>query len=196
MTNKLLLAAVAATATILPATAQAQRAPAAVIVVVDSNRAARECNACRTALASLQSQGQALQTRAQTLSTQLQPERTSLETAVRALNNKQPDAALQQRIAAFQQREQQAQQELSRSQQNLQAIQANIVRQINERIGPVVNQVMAARGANLVLDTDARLANSPALDATDAVIAGLNTALPSISVTPLPQQQQQSPQGR
>lgn len=196
MGKKFLLMSLAASAVALPAAAEAQRAPAAAIVVVDSNRAARECNACRTALQSLQSQAQALQTRVQTLSTQLQPERTSLETAVNALGTRQPDAALQQRIRAFQQREQQANQELARGQQNLQSIQANIVRQINERMGPVVNQVMAARGANLVLDTDARLASSPALDVTAAVIAGLNSALPSITVAPLPQQAQQAPQGR
>ena len=196
MTNKLLLAAVAASAVALPAVAQAQRAPAAVVVVVDSNRAARECNACRTAWGTLQSQAQTLQTRQQTLDTQLRPEAQSLEAAVRALGNKQPDAALQQRITAFEQRRQQAAQEIGRGQQNLQSIQANIVQQINARLGPAVNQVMTARGANLVLDTDARLANSPAIDVTNDVIAALNSSLTNISVTPLPQQRQQAPQGR
>lgn len=198
MTKTLLLAAVAATTVILPGLAQAQRLPAAVVAVVDSNRAARECTACRTAWSNLQSQAQALQTRQQTLDSQLRPEAQSLETAVRALGNKQPDAALQQRITAFEQRRQQAAQEIGRSQQNLQSIQANIVQQINARLGPAVNQVMAARGANLVVDTDARLASAPALDVTNDVIAALNSSLPSISVTPLPQQQQQqqAPQGR
>jgi len=196
MTKTLLLAAVAATTVALPGVAQAQRVPAAVIAVVDSNRAARECNACRTAWSNLQSQAQALQTRQQTLDTQLRPEAQSLEAAVRALGNKQPDAALQQRATAFEQRRQQAAQEIGRAQQNLQSIQANIVQQINARLGPAVNQVMAARGANLVLDTDARLASAPALDVTNDVIAALNTSLPSITVAPLPQQQQQAPQGR
>ena len=35
-----------------------------------------------------------------------------------------------------------------------------------------------------------------ALDITNEVLAQLNQQLPSVSVTPLPQQQQQQPQGR
>ena len=54
---------------------------------------------------------------------------------------------------------------------------------------------MTARGANIALDTNATLAHSQTTDVTADVLAGLNRALPSVSLTPLPQQQQQ-PQGR
>ena len=182
-----------------PTAALAQRAPAAVIVVVDTDRIYRECNACRTAQTQLQSQVTTLQNRQQTLATQLRTEGQAIQTAVNALAGKEPDAALQARARAFQTRQDQAQQELSRGQQNLQSIQANIVRQINARLNPAITQVMNAQGANIAVDTNATLSHAPAVNVTAQVLAALNASLPSVSVTPLPQQQQQQqtqPQGR
>jgi outer membrane protein len=171
-----------------------------VVAIVDTARVYRECNACRTAQAQLQSQATALQNRQQTLRNQLSPEGTQLEQAVRALNGRDPDAALRQRITAFQQRQEQANQELATTQNRLQSVQANIVRQINERLDPIINQAMTARGATVALSTDATLAHAATIDITNDVLARLNQALPSVSVTPLPQQQQQQaqpqPQGR
>ena len=189
------IAALAASAALVPSVAVAQRAPAAVIVVVDSERIYRECAACRTAQTQLQSQVNALQTRQQTLANQLRPEGTSIQTALQALNGKDPDAALRTRVQAFQTKQQQAQQELQTGQQRLQSIQANVVRQINERLNPAINQVMTARGANLAVDVDATLARSQTLDVTAEVLAALNRTLPSVSLTPLPASAQQ-PQGR
>jgi Skp family chaperone for outer membrane proteins len=193
----LLLISAAAAAVALPAAAQAQRAPAAVVVVVETDRVYQECNACRTAKTQLQAQAQALQSRQQTLASQLRPEGQSIQAAIQALNGKDPDAALKKRVEDFQTKEQQANDELSRSQQNLQSIQANVVRQIEERLRPVINQVMTQRGANMAVDVSSTLAHAAGTDVTDSVLAGLNAALPSVSLTPLPQQQQQQqPQGR
>jgi outer membrane protein len=195
MKNRIVAALIAATA--LAAPAMAQRAPASVVVVVNTDRIYRDCNACRTAQTQLQSQVAALRTRQQTLETQLRPEGQAIQTAVNALAGKQPDAALQNRVKAFQQKQDQANQELSRGQQNVQSIQANVVRQINERLQPVINQVMTQKGANLAVDEGSTLAHSQATDVTNDVLAALNTALPAVSLTPLPQQpQQQTPQGR
>jgi Skp family chaperone for outer membrane proteins len=194
---KIHLAAALIAASALSAPVMAQRAPAAVVVVVDTDRIYRDCNACRTAQSQLQSQVQALRTRQQTLEGQLRPEGQAIQTAVNALAGKQPDTALQNRIKAFQQRQETANQELARSQQNLQSIQANVLRQINERLQPAINQVMTQKGANVAVDVDATLAHGTAVNATNEVLAALNAALPSISVTPMPQQpQQQTPQGR
>lgn len=179
-----------------PALAQAPagRVPAAAIVVVDSERVYRECTACRTAQTQLQSQVTALQTRQQALVNQLRPEEQAIRAAVTALGGKEPDAALRARVTAFQKRQEDANQELGRSQQNIQSIQANVLRQINARLGPAINQVMVARGANLAVDVDATLARSQSLDVTTDVLAALNRTLPSVSLTPTPAQQQ--PQGR
>ena len=138
---KTYLAAALIAASALAAPAMAQRAPAAVVVVVDTDRVYRDCNACRTAQTQLQSQVQALRTRQQTLETQLRPEGQAIQTAVNALAGKQPDAALTNRVKAFQQRQETANQDLARGQQNIQSIQANVLRQINEKLQPAINQV-------------------------------------------------------
>ncbi len=197
MRHILTLAALAASATAFSTTAQAQRAPAATIVVVDSNRIYRECNACRTAQASLQSQATALQTRQQSLAGPLRTEGQAIQTAINALGSKEPDAALRTRVQSFQTRERQANEELQRSQANLQSIQQNVLRQINTRLGPAINQVMVQRGANLAVDVESTLAHSPTTDVTTAVLAALNATLPSVTLTPLPAQQQPAqPTGR
>ena len=193
--KKLTFGALAALALSLPATAPAQRIGTAIVAVVDSERISRECTACRAAQAQLTTQGNTLRTRAQQLQQQLQTQGQPLQTAVSALNGRQPDAALQQRITAFQTQERNAQQELQRSEQTLRSTQAHVQQQIGARLMPIINTVMQARGANVVVDRGVTLAVSPALDITNDVLAQLNQQLPSVSVTPLPQQQQQ-PTGR
>lgn len=199
MRNLTLIAALAASSLAIPTAAHAQRLPAAVIGVVDTNRIYRECTACRAAQTQLQTQQTQLQARQQTLMNQLRPEGEQLQQAIQALGDRQPDAALRQRAEAFQQRQNQANQELSQAQQRLQSTQAHVLQQINQRLEPIVTQTMTARGANVVLSTDATMANAPVVDITNDVLARLNQALPAVSVTPLPQQQQQQqqqPQGR
>jgi Skp family chaperone for outer membrane proteins len=194
---KTYLAAALVAASVFATPALAQRAPAAVVVVVDTDRIYRECNACRTAQTQLQTQVTNLRNRQQTLENQLRPEGQAIQQAVTALAGKQPDTALQNRVKAFQTRQEQANQELAKGQQNIQSIQANVLRQINERLQPAINQVMTQKGANLAVDVDATLAHGQGTNVTNDVLAALNASLPSVSVTPLPQQQQQqNPQGR
>jgi Skp family chaperone for outer membrane proteins len=196
MRHILTLAAVSAAALSLPATALAQAVPAAVVVVVDTNRVSNECNACKTAIASLRSQAQALQTRQQTLATQLRPEGEAIQKEIDALAGKAPSDALKTRAQAFQKKEQDAQEELERGRQNLQAIQANVLRQINDKMEPAISQVMSQRGANLAVDVGATLAHAPAVDVTNAVLAAVNATLPSVSMTAPAQPAQSTTQGR
>jgi Skp family chaperone for outer membrane proteins len=189
----LISTAIAASA-LVPSVALAQQPPAPIILVVDSNRVANECNACKTAAASLRSQATAFDTRRTTLNNQLSPERQSIQTAVNALQGKAPDAALQARIKAFETKAQAAQTELETTQQRLQSINVNILRQIKEKLDPAVKAVMAQRGANLMMEEDNTLAHAAGLDVTPAVIAQLNSTLTTISATPMPQQAQ--PSGR
>ena len=193
--NKIIIGALAALVAI-PTAAPAQRLGSAIVAVVDSDRIARECTACRAAQTQLATQGNTLRTRAQQLQTQLQTQGAPIQTAVNALSGRQPDAALQQRITAFQTQENNARQELARGEQNLRSTQAHVQQQISARLLPIINTVMQSRGANLAVDRGATLAASPALDITNDVLAQLNQQLPSVSVTPLPQQQQQQPTGR
>jgi outer membrane protein len=176
----------------VPGIAHAQKVPAAVVVVVDTDRVYRECTACVSAQTQLQALVTSSRNRAQELGQPLQTERQSLEEAAQALRNQTGSArtsgetALNTRLQAFQQKQTAAQQELAQLEQNIQSTQANVLRQINERLNPVISQVMSARGANVALDTNATLARGANLDVTNQVLAQLNAALPSVSVTPLP----------
>ena len=197
-------AALAALSLSMPGIAVAQRAPGAVIVIVDTERVYRECTACRAAQTQLQAQVTSAQQRAQALGQPLQTEAQSIEQAAAALRNQSgaarttAETALQQRVNALQARQTTANQELARLEQNIQSTRANVVRQINERLNPIITQVMTQRNANLALDVGATLARANGLDVTDAVMTALNQQLPSVSVTPLPagQQPAATPQGR
>lgn len=194
--KKLLIAAAAASAAIVPQAAFAQAVPAAQIAVVNLERLYRECTACKAANTQLQSQGTGFQTRRQQLTTQLQTEAQSLQTAVGALAGKQPDAALQARIQAFQTKQQQAEQELGNREQQIQRNRAHVLQQINARLDPILTSVMARRGANVMIDAGQTLKSNPSLDVTNEVLAQLNTALPSVSVNAPAQAQTTPPQGR
>jgi len=191
--KKIAIAALAAA--VLPQAALAQNVPAPVIVVVDSNKAGTECNACKTALAQLQQQAQSLQTLRQQLGTPLQTEQQQLQTAIDALKGKQPDAALQARITAFQTKQNQAEQQLDTRAQTFERNRAYVLQQIRTRIGPAIEAVQTRRRANLVLDGSQTARFSPSLDVTADVTAELNRTLTSIATT-APAQAQQAPQGR
>jgi outer membrane protein len=195
--------ALAALSLALPGVAQAQRTPGAVIVVVDTDRIFRECTACKAAQTQLQGMVTSARTRAQQLGTPLQTEAQSIEQAGAALRNQTgaaraaAESALNSRVQQFQTKQTTAQQEVARLEQNIQSTQANVLRQINERLNPIFTTVMNAHQANLALDVNATLARSNTLDVTNEVLSALNQQLPSVSVTPLPQQPAQpQPQGR
>jgi Skp family chaperone for outer membrane proteins len=192
MKNATLRAAVAALAIAIPATAHAQKVQGAAVVVIDTERVYRECTACVSAQSQIQGLVASAQTRAQQIGQPLQTEAQSIEQAAAAIRNQSgaartsAETALNTRVQAFQQQQTSAQQELAGLERNIQSTQANVVRQINAGLNPIYTRVMNAHNANLALDVNATLAHSGALDVTNEVLASLNSALPSVSVTPLP----------
>ena len=189
----IILAATAA-AVALPGTANAQRA---TVLVVDTDRILNECTACRAASTQLQSQVQQGRTRAQQLEASLKPEAEGLEKAVQALGTRQPDAALQQRINAFRTKQQQGATELQNRERTIQSTQAHVQQQIGTRLVQIVEQSRARRQASVVVAKNSTIASDTSIDITGEVLTALNQQLPAVSVTPLPQQQQQTrPQGR
>jgi len=178
-----------------PQAAAAQTIPNAIVAVVDGNKAATECTACRTALAQLQQQAQGIQTLRQQLGAPLQTEQQQLQTALEALKGKDPDAALQARITAFQTKQNQAEQQLATRAQTYERNKAYVLQQIRAKIGPAIDAVQARRRANLVIDAGSTASFSPSLEVTNDVIAELNRTLTSIGTT-APAQTQQQPQGR
>ena len=191
MRKILVLLAAATGATLVATPAAAQRAS---VLVVDTDRILGECTACRAASTTLQGQVTAGRARAQQLQTQWQTEQKALETAVTALAGKQPDAALQQRIQRYQTSRQQGEAELAQKESQIQSTQANVQRQIAARVVQISEQSRARRQADIVVGKNATLASNNANDITAEVLAALNQQLPSVSVTPLPQQA--APAGR
>ena len=181
--TKMLFAALAASTFVVPAVASAQALPAPVIAIVNIQRAQTQCNACKTALAQLETQLNGLNSLKTSLEAPLCTEAAALEAAANALAGKPADAALKARATAFQNKQSDAERQLGARQQAFQANRAHVLSQINAKLEPVVAAVLAKRGASVMLDTSQVIRSAPALDVTADVIAGLNASLPSISTT-------------
>ena len=192
----LLISSALAAAIIAPSAASAQTIPSAVIAVVDLERVTGDCNACKTAAAALRNQVTAVQNRQQALAGPLQTEQKAIQTQIDALNGKAPDAALQARAKAWETKRQQDSEELAKQQAQVQANQQYIQKQIQDKLGPIYQQVMQRRGANVLLETGSTLAAASAVDVTNDVLAGLNAALPTISTTAPAAPAKSQPQGR
>jgi outer membrane protein len=172
-------AALASALFVAPIAVQAQAVPAAIVVVVDTQKIFAECNACKSAQTQLQSQATAIQQRAQALGAPLQTEAEAIQ---KAAGGKAPDAALQTRIRALQTKESTANQEIQGRQQTFARNRAYVAEQINTKLNPIISQVMQKRGANVAVDQGATLAAASSLDVTADVLAQLNAQLPSVSV--------------
>lgn len=183
MKTNFLAAAALAAAIVVPHGAQAQAVPAAVIVTVDTQRIFAECTACKAAQTQLQAQQTSLQQLAQSLQAPLQTEAQAIRTALAGKTPDAADAATKARITALETKGQQAQQQLQQREQGFQRNRAYVSEQINAKLNPIITQVMQTKKANLAIDTQMTLAAASSLDATDEVLAQLNTALPSVSTT-------------
>jgi Skp family chaperone for outer membrane proteins len=181
--TKMLFAAVAAAAVLVPQAATAQALPAPVIGVVDIERASTQCNACKTAFATLEGQVNSLKSFQTSLQTPLQTEATAIQTAVNALNGRQPDAALTARIQAFEKKQQDAQRQLSARDQAFQRNRAHVMQQIGTKLDPALATVLAKRGATMLLDSSNVVRFATSVDVTNDLIAALNASLTSVSVT-------------
>jgi outer membrane protein len=192
--NKLLFSAALAVSIGAGSAANAQAIPAATVAIVDLEKVTTECTACKTAAATLRSQIAGLQTREQALTGPLQTEQKSIQAAIDALKGKEPDAALQARAKAWETKRQQAAQEIGRQQDQIKRNQAYISQQIQTKLGPIYQQVMQKRGANVMVEVGSTLATSSSLDVSNDVLASLNAALPTVQTTAPAAAQQ--PQGR
>jgi outer membrane protein len=192
--NKLLFSAALAASLGAGSAANAQAIPAATVAIVDLEKVTTECTACKTAAATLRSQIAGLQTREQALTGPLQTEQKSIQAAIDALKGKEPDAALQARAKAWETKRQQAAQEIGRQQDQIKRNQAYISQQIQTKLGPIYQQVMQKRGANVMVEVGSTLATSSSLDVSNDVLASLNAALPTVQTTAPAAAQQ--PQGR
>ncbi|MEN3971509.1 OmpH family outer membrane protein [Sphingomicrobium sp. XHP0235] len=199
MKNLLIAAGLIGAATLSPNTASAQAVADAKVGIVDVERVVTTCNACATALQAIEAQARAVQARETELGTPLQTQGQALQAEITALNGAEPSAALQQRAQAFEQQRTNAANEIRQRQATVQRNRNYVLQQIGTALDPVYRQVMASRGANMLIPQNNVLGNMPAVDMTGDVLAALNASLTTIQTqAPAPQQPAQQPaaQGR
>jgi Skp family chaperone for outer membrane proteins len=164
-----------------PAAAQ-QKAPAAVILVVDMERVVVQSAAGKQAQAEIQTKMNALQTRANALQGQLKTEADAIQAG--QANQSLAGPALETRVKAFGDRQQAAQREVGQAENEIQRSRQFVLKQISDAVNPILTVVMREKGANLALPVGATLQHGASLDVTAEIISRLDKALPRVSTTP------------
>lgn len=172
--------------TMAPGTAAAQakaqaaaKAPAAVILFVDRTAVLRRSAVGKSVAAQVEEL-------ARKMESEFGPENQKLQADFQTLQTDAPVMAPEKRQETIRQLEARREAFQKKVQERQAAIQAgqNAVRtQIEKAIGPILEKIMAERGANVLLDRGAVVLGSGDLDVTDLVITRLDAALPSAKVT-------------
>lgn len=123
-----------------------------------------------------------LEARSKALQAELAPLVTAFEAARKAPTPNQ--TALQTQYTTIQTRQQSAQAELQRLSQPIARVQAYVEEQIAGKLDGALKAAMTARNVQLVLQPQATVSYQPTVDITDAVVAELNRAVPTASITP------------
>jgi outer membrane protein len=163
------------------AKAQAQaaaKAPAAVILFVDRTAVLRRSSVGKSVAAQVEEL-------ARKMESEFGPENQKLQADFQAL---QTDALVttpekrQEAIRQLEARREAFQKKVQERQAAIQAGQNAVRAQIEKAIGPILEKIMAERGANVLLDRGAVVLGSGDLDVTNLVITRLDAALPSAKV--------------
>lgn len=195
----LLAAAPVAAFSMIPATASAQAV--SNVGVANLEEAVQKSVAYTTAIAQIRTtykpQIDAFEARSKVLNAEIQPLVTAFQTAQRAPNANQQ--ALQTQAQNIQTRQQNAQRELATLFQPVSRAQAYVEEQIVAKLDPSLKAAMTKKRVTMVVRPEATISYQPTMDITADVTAELNTAIPSVSITPpanwQPGGQQQAPAG-
>ena len=164
---------------------QSAEAQGANIVVIDQARILRESAGGQDIQRKLQAIGQTIQS-------ELQAEQSALETEGRALEGRlankseeaiRADTGLVSQMQSFQRKQQAFVQKSQIRQQELAQTEQNAIAEFYSALEPVLEQVLAERGGNLMVERSSVLIAQPALDATTLAISKINAAKPSVTVS-------------
>ncbi|HEY2010731.1 MAG TPA: OmpH family outer membrane protein [Rhizomicrobium sp.] len=126
-----------------------------------------------------------MQTYAAQAKADLQSRGRALETEERGLQQQvailAPDLKAK-RIAAFQAKQQALQADVSRKDEQMRYALAQARQQMEAKLGPILQQLVKERGANMVIDRQAMVFAPPAFDITTDAINRLNQQLPTVKV--------------
>ena len=101
-----------------------------------------------------------------------------------AKNPKADRNALQQQAIQIRQIEQSGEQELQKMLAPIDQSRQYVLEQIEDKLGTAIQQAMGKRGVTVVVRRDSVLRYDPSLDLNQAVLAELNTLLPSAQLVP------------
>lgn len=164
---------------------QSAEAQGANIVVIDQARILRES-------AGGQDIQRKLQAISQTIQSELQAEQSALETEGRALEGRlankseeaiRADTGLVSQMQSFQRKQQAFVQKGQIRQQELAQTEQNAIAEFYSALEPVLEQVLAERGGNLMVERSSVLIAQPSLDATTLAISKINASKPSVTVS-------------
>lgn len=164
---------------LLPAAAFAQQVS---VLIVDMDRVVSESAAYAAARPQLEARGQAIQTQRNTYQTQFQTEGQALQQQAQS-GVATPDA-LQAKQVELQKKIQDAERDIRNRAQLLQRTEQWVFKQIVDAATPVVQELMRAKGAQVVLNEGATFSYTQSLDITNEVLAQVNARFPTASLTP------------
>lgn len=168
-----------------PTPAMAQRGQAASVMVMDYQRIMTTSVAGRDIEARLRQIAEQMQGELQAEATAVQTEAQALQTATanRTQEQIQRDNALRTRIETFQTRaEAHRQQQVVRG-RDLEYTRQQAMLEFNRQLEPIVQEVMTARRAGVVLDRAEVQLVGEGVDATADIISRLDQRVRSINVT-------------
>ena len=168
--------------TAVPAAAQSNG-----IGVVSLERAVGQSAAYTTATQQMQttykSTIDSLKTRQTAIEAEMKQKRDALEAAAKAAGDK-PNPAVQTLYDAYQKRLGEVQQELQALAQPINLAQAYVQEQIVAKLDDALKAAMTKSKVQIVLKEAATESYVPSTDITNAVVAELNTLVPSVGIVP------------
>lgn len=123
------------------------------------------------------------QLRAQ-VTAELQAENTSIQTDASGLNAQKATLPADQfaaKAAPIQQRMQALEVKAQQRQRELEATGAEALQQVHQKIDGILRNIYQQRGCSILLNGESIYLANPAMDVTDAVVAQLNAAMPTIT---------------
>jgi outer membrane protein len=161
------------------ATAPAAKAPAAAILFLDRQAVLRNSAVGKDMAA----QAQAL---VKKMEAEFGPENAKLQADMQAFQSQASVLAPAARDAKMKELEARRDAFKKKIQDRQASIQAGLTQsrqKVEQAIGPILEKLMTARAANLLLDRSLVVLGKTELDISNEVIAQLNTALPKVTVT-------------
>jgi Skp family chaperone for outer membrane proteins len=169
--------------------------PAPVILVIDRNAILRASKVGQSIVQQVNGYTQAAEKEFKGTAASLHAQQAQLQQQIAILA---PDVKAK-KIKAFEGQQQAFQQKVQMRQAQIQGGVAQARQQVEAALGPILQQILAERHANLLLDRQAIVLGTVNVDITGAAIQRLDQKLPAVKVqlvTPSPQMLQQMQQAQ